>query len=305
MKNNIKALLFALIILNLFSFSKTFAQDFNVEVIINVDALPIDAKDRLNDFKRQVEDYFNTNKFAVGEIYPIKATLQFNFRSTDGFDQYEAQIFIASQRQIFNPDKFAQPTYTTAFKYLDERCTFDYNRALPFIQNDVRFDSFLSLLDYYAYTMLGFDEDTYYVKGGNKYYQKALDICNKPIADRKGWTETGGGSKPSRLQLVQEILSTRFDNYRKGLFEYFWMGIDSLALNPKNAYSYLITALEKIGAVRKKEVKSFNIDLFFAAKYVELADLFSNYGDRKVYDMLIRIDPSHRNDYEEAKKNAR
>jgi hypothetical protein len=305
MKNKIKVLLFVLISLNLFISSKIIAQDFNVEVLVNVDALPIDAKDRLTELKQQVEDYLNKNKFANGEIYPINATIQFIFRSTNGFDQYDAQIIVSSKRQIFNKDKNAKTTYTLAFMNFDERCTFDYNRSLPFIKNDVRFNSFLSLLDFYAYMMLGFDEDSYYVKGGNKYYQKALDICNKPIPNRNGWTETGGGSKPSRLQLVQELLNPRFDEYRTGLFEYFWMGIDSLSLNPKNAYQYIVTALEKIGNVRKKEVKTFNIDLFFDAKYQEIADLFLNYGDRSIYDILIRIDPSHQSAYEDAKKNAR
>lgn len=305
MQNKIKVLLVIIISLIVFYSNNLFSQDFEVEVLVNADALPIEAKDRLNELKRQVEDYFNKNKFANGEVYPIKATIQFVFRGTDGFDQYDAQMIVASQRQIYNKDKNAIPKYSKAFMFFDERCAFTYNRSIPFIKNEVRFDSFLSLLDYYAYMMLGFDEDTYFVKGGNRYYQKALDICNKPMSNRKGWTETGGGSKPSRLQLAQELLNPRFDEYRTGLFEYFWMGLDSLALNPTNAYLYIITALEKIGNVRKKEVKTYNIDLFFDANYIEISELFLTYGDRSVYDMLIQIDPTHQAKYEEAKKNAR
>ena len=305
MQNKIKVSFVVIISLIIFYSTNLYAQDFNVEVLVNADALPVEAKDRLNELKRQVEDYFNKNKFANEEIYPIKAIIQFVFRGTDGFDNYDAQLIVASQRQIYNKNKNAIPNYTKAFMFFDERCAFTYNRSIPFIKNDVRFDSFLSLLDYYAYMMLGFDEDTYYVKGGNKYYQKSLDICNKPMSDRKGWTETGGGSKPSRLQLVQELLNPRFDEYRTGVFEYFWMGLDSLALNPTNAYSYIITALEKIGSVRRKEVKTFNIDLFFDANYIEISELFLSYGDRSIYDMLIKIDPTHQAKYEEAKKNAR
>jgi hypothetical protein len=52
------------------------------------------------------------------------------------------------------------------FQFLDERVSFAYNNSLRFEKNDSRFDALLSLLDYYAYMVLGYDEDTYFVKGG-------------------------------------------------------------------------------------------------------------------------------------------
>ncbi len=136
-------------------------------------------------------------------------------------------------------------------------------------------------------------------------FQKALDICNKPMSDKKGWTESGGGSKPTRLQIVQELLSVRFDGYRKGLFEYMWMGLDSMSVNKRAAYKNVISALERIDQVRKSEIKSYNIDIFYDAKNKEIADLFIDYGDRAIYDKIIKFDPAHRNVYEEAQRKAR
>lgn len=294
------------------------AQDFETQVVVNVDALSVDAKDRVTNFKQQVEDYFNRNKFydnnyfnetnmPGSELYKIKVMVQFYFKSASG-DNYDAQLLVASQRIIDRYDKKQNPKYTTTFKILDERCSFTYNKSMQFIKNDLRFDSFLSLLDYYAYMILGYDQDSFFPKDDPKnnsiYFQKALDICNKPMSDKKGWTETGGGSKPSRVQLVQELLNTRYENFRNGFFEYHWFGLDSMGYS-KNSYSIILSALKKIGDIKKKEVKAYNIDLFFENKNVEIADLFMNYGDRKVYDQLILIDPSHQRIYEEAKKKAK
>jgi len=124
------------------------------------------------------------------------------------------------------------------------------------------------------------------------------------MVDRTGWTETGGGSKPSRLQMVQELMNPRFDDYRNGFYEYHWLGIDSLGLT-KNAYAYIYNAIEKMSKVKKKEVKSYNIDYFLETKAQEISDVFLNYGDKSIYDKLILLDPAHQRIYEDGKKKAR
>jgi len=296
-----------------------YSQDFDATVTLNTDALSSDAKDRVKDMKMQLEDYINKNKFYENSLfnennqqgaeqYKIKATIQITFKGTNGIDQYDAQVLIVSQRIVDREDKKTNPRYTVLFKYIDERCKFNYTRALQFIKNDFRFDSFLSFFDYYIYLMLGYDQDSFFPKDHPKnrsiYFQKALDICNKPMQDRTGWTETGGGSKPSRLTMVQELMNSRFDDFRNGFYEYHWLGIDSLGLT-RNAYAYIFNALEKISAVKKKEVKAYNIDYFFETKAQEIADVYLNYGDRGIYDKLIQLDPAHQRIYEETKKKAK
>jgi hypothetical protein len=315
---NCKNIIKSIIILLLIYSGALKAQDFEVQVTTVVDALSQDAKDKLKDFKQQVEDYFNRNKFydnsyfnennmPGAELYKIRASIQFNFKGGNA-DNYDAQIFIASQRIIDRYDKKQNPKYTTVFKILDERCSFYYSRTMQLIKNDLRFDPFLSLLDYYAYMMLGYDQDSFFPKDDPKnksiYFTKAQDICNKPMSDRNGWSETGGGSKPSRLQLVQELLNPRYEDFRNAFFEYHWFGLDSLGYS-KNSYKIILKALKKIGDIKKKEVKAYNVDLFFENKNTEIADLFLNYGDKKIYDQLILIDPSHQRIYEEAKKKAK
>jgi hypothetical protein len=286
------------------------SQDFEVAVILDMQSLSNDVKDKLKDFKQQVEDYYNRNKFADGEIYKIKASIQFSFRGSNGFDAYDAQVFVASQRVVDRSDKITNPKYSTLFRFLDERCSFNYNRAMPFIFNAIRFDSFLSLLDYYAFIMLGYDADSFFPskvfpqKSGTIYFQKALDICNKPMQDKNGWTETGGGSKPSRIQIVQELLNPKFLDLRSGVFNYHWNGLDSLGYTP-NAYNHILEAIEKIANVKKGEPKAYTVDIFFDTKNQEIAESFLNYGNKAIYDRLAQIDPGHQRAYEDAKKRAR
>lgn len=280
--------------------------DLNVEVIVDMSQLPPAIQSKLTKFKQQTEEYLNKNKYHDEKITPIKVQMQFSFTGVDNINlNYNAHVFIASQREVYNPFKNGPDKYSITFRFLDERCEFHYNENMPFIRNDNRFDSYLSLLDYYAYMIVGYDEDSYYPKGGNKYFQKALDICNKLTTNIKGWNETGGGSKPSRLQLVQEIMDVRFDKFRIAYFEYMWTGLDSLSINKTNAYKNILSALQSISEVKKKEVKSYNIDIFFDSKAQEIADTFIDYGNRSVYDKLIGFDRSHQSIYDETRKRAR
>ncbi len=295
------------------------AQDFDITVTLNVDALPPDAKDKVKDMKQQLEDYYNKNKFydnAIfnetnkpgADIYKIKGNLQITFTGTNGIDQYDAQVLILSQRIIDTQDKKQNPRRTVLFKYIDERFKFTYNRAIQFIKNEFRFDPFISFFDYYAYLMLGFDQDSFFPKdhpmNRSIYFQKAIDICNKPMTDRTGWTETGGGSKPSRLVFVQELMNPRFDDFRNGFYEYHWMGLDSLGLS-KNAYAYIFNAVDKIAKIKKREVRAYNVDYFLETKAQEISDVFLNYGDKGIYDKLMQLDPAHTRIYEEGKRKAR
>ncbi len=283
-------------------------QDLQVEVIVDMSLLPPDAQDKLSNFKRRTEEYLNKNKYfdETGPSTPIKVQMQFSFTGLDAVNyDYQAKIFIASKREIYNPFSVRDVKYATAFRFLDERCNFYYQDNMVFLKNDYRFDSFLSLLDYYAYIIAGYDEDSYFVKGGNKYFQKALDICNKVTGSLKGWNETGGGSKPSRLQLVQEILDVRSDGFRKAYFEYMWTGLDSLALNKMNAYRNILDAIYAISEVKKKQVQTYNIDIFFDSKATEIAETFIEYGSKSVYDKLMNYDRTHLSIYEDAKKRAR
>jgi hypothetical protein len=313
--------LFIILTVGLFFTPGIFAQDFEVTVMLDMQILNNDTRDKLKDFKQQVEDYFNKTKFYDENVfnesrsnksvnYKIKATLQFTFRSSNGLDYFSGQLFVASQRIVDKFDKSVNPKYSTLFRYYDDRVNFTYTRSMVFVKNDVRFDPLLSLLDYYAYLMLGYDADSFFPvkdipqKSGTQYFQKAYDICFRATGDKTGWTESGGGSKPTRQQMVQELLNPKFLNFRVGFYEYHWNGIDSLDYT-KNAYTYILYALEKIVYVKKIEVKTYNVDVFFDAKAQEIADVFLNYGDKSVYERFIRMDPSHTTIYDNAKKKAK
>lgn len=171
MQSQIKWFLIIVIILlssSDYIYSQT--QDLEVEVIVDMSLIPPDAQDKLSNFKRRTEEYLNRNKYFDEKVPPVKVQMQFSFTGLDAVNyDYQAKLFVASKREIYNPFNNGNLKYASAFRYLDERCDFYYNDNMVFLKNDYRFDSFLSLLDYYAYIIAGYDEDSYFVKGGNLF----------------------------------------------------------------------------------------------------------------------------------------
>src|SRR5690606_13859941 len=98
-----KLFILTCIIISLFSVN-LHSQDLEATVELNTESLTPEARERLNDFQRQVTDYLNRTKYHQNPIPPIKCTFQFNFTGNNGFDQYTAQIYVYSQREIYRQE---------------------------------------------------------------------------------------------------------------------------------------------------------------------------------------------------------
>ncbi|MBK6876300.1 MAG: hypothetical protein IPG99_07575 [Ignavibacteria bacterium] len=78
----------------------------------------------------------------------------------------------------------------------------------------LEFGSFLSLLDYYAYLLVGYDEGSYYPKGG------PTNIVRKPwIFATRLLPMPTDGQRPADpnlpdFQIIQELMSVRFDEFK-------------------------------------------------------------------------------------------
>ena len=87
-----------------------------------------------------------------------------------GSNNFTANLEIQSRRPVYNTDYFS-PTYN----FKDTKFTFAYTEHEPLIFNEQSFTSNLvSTMSFYAYLMLGIDEDTFKELGGTEYFEKVL-----------------------------------------------------------------------------------------------------------------------------------
>jgi hypothetical protein len=302
-KKSVKILVFAVFILVFSASPASFSQELDATVDVDLTALNIDIRDRLSNFKNDIQNYLNKTKFSDevivndlrGKPYKIKCNFNFFFRNATGVDSYEAQLVVGVQRNIYKTEN-----YTTVFRIKDETWSFNYVRGQNIYHDDLKFNNLSSFLDYYAYMIIGSDDDSWEPMLGTQRYQKAQNLVNLAIANGGGggWTDNSS-LKQSRSVYPAELLNSKYENFRKAVWTYHFAGIDSLQYNKKQALERLSEAVQVIGKIKKTEVRSFTIKQFFDAKYQEIASTFVDYYDKSIYRKLMEYDPDHASVYEE------
>lgn len=291
------------IYLLIFSLIKSPSQELDPTVDVNVDKVGSDARDRLANFKQEVTDYLSKTKFTDevivndlrGKPYKIKCNFSIFFTSSSGFDYYEAQTVVSVQRVIYKTQNFSP-----LIRIRDDMWQFNYIKGGAMIHDELRFNNLTSFLDYYAYMIIGYDDDSWELKLGSKRFQKAQDVVNLAVANNTptGWSDNTT-TKAARITYPMEIQTSKYDNFRKGVWMYNFAGMDSLQYNKRQALDRIVTAIELIGRTKKSEIRSFTIKAFFDSKYVEIAQTMVDYYDKSFYRKLGEIDPDHISTYDE------
>ncbi len=289
----------------LFSLVSICVYSQELDPLVDVDLSPLnpDVRDRLQTFKQEVTDYLSRNKFTNEEIvndvrgkpYKIRCNFNFQFTAAKSVDGYEAKLVVSVQRNIFKTQNF-----TTLMIIKDDNWEFTYTRGQAFYRDDLKFNSLTSFLDYYAFMIVGLDDDSWEHKLGTARFQKAQNTTNLALSNTtsKGWNDNTI-LKAARNTFPQELLNSKYDDFRKGLWLYHFAGLDSLQYNKRQSLERMAQAIELIGKTKKSEIRSFIIKSFFDTKYLEIAKTFVDYYDKSIYRRLMDIDPEHSSIYQD------
>jgi hypothetical protein len=300
MNSHPKALLFqvSLAILVLLAPLRLIGQELDCDVTVNYESIPSTNKEYLIDFASQIRTYMNSYKWTTEDLggEKIKCSLSIFFTSASGATGYSAQVFVGSQRLIYQSDG----KMTAVFRIKDDMWDFSYEKNQPIYHNEYRFDPLASVLDFYAYVIIGYDFDSHEALSGTPFFQKASNIVNlgASTAFSRGWNKSTGTY--TRAGLIDEVLNPRYASLRQGLYDYHFNGLDMMASERKQAFQTIVNVLDLFADFKSTEGSSvLYTRIFFDTKYLELADLFTDYWDPEIYAKLDAIDPSHQRYYDE------
>nr|WP_297788150.1 DUF4835 family protein [uncultured Allomuricauda sp.] len=257
----------------LFAALGTYAQELNCQVTVNSDQVGQTNQQIFRTLERSLNDFVNKTKWTnrtYRENERVNARMFITVTQYES-DRFEANIQIQSTRPVFNT------TYESpVFNYKDNAFNFQYQEFQPLVFNPNNFDSNLvGVISYYVYIILGLDADTFSLEGGNDFYRRAQNIVTQAQSSSySGWSQETGDR--SRFELVDNLLSNSFREYRIAMYNYHRKGLDILADNNSTGKQIIAGSLRLFETLISRRPNAFLIQTFFDAKSEEIQNIFSD-----------------------------
>lgn len=210
----------------------------------------------------------------------------------------------------------ARPAYNTTYdspllNFQDDNILFKYQEFQPIEFNENRVQgndplaaNITAILAYYVNIILGFDYDSYALRGGDVYFQKAWNIVNNAPDGRDitGWKSFEG--LRNRYWLAENMNNSRFALMHDVLYSYYRSGMDVFFENEEAGRSGIINSLNFLNTINTENPNSMIMQLFFQGKGNELVKIFSKAGNEqksRARDLLVRLDITNSNLYKDLK----
>ncbi len=208
-----------------------------------------------------------------------------------------------------------RPVYGTSYmtpliNFKDNNFTFTYQEfdRIEWQQNTFT-TNLTAMLAYYVYLILGIDADSYQRLGGTPYFQQCEQIVTMAQSASLESTEQTGwrafDSNRNRYALINNLIDEAFRKYREYFYTYHRLGLDEMSGNVANGRARIAEGIECLKEANRARPATYVINTFLDAKSDELTNLFQKGTDaekKKVYELLMDIDPTRQNTYEKITK---
>jgi len=289
-------------------FSKLSAQELqaNVTIIANRISTQIDHKifqtlqsslyDFLNNRKWTNENFQSNEKIVCNFLLNLSGSLDNN--------TFQGALTIQAARPIFN-SSYQSPLVN----FMDESITFRYiqYQSLDFNESRVQGSepfaaNLTAVFAYYVYMILGLNFDSYSLRGGDPYYQKAQNIVNNAPEGNNiiGWKAFDGVR--NRYWLNENLTNSRYTQIHDAMYDYYRQGLDQMYDKENDARSGILNSLSLLNNVNTENPNLMIMQFFFQGKANEISNVFKK-GDpdqkSRALDFLTRLDISNINRYKQ------
>ena len=249
------------------------AQEMNCIVTVNADQVSQTNKQIFKTLERSLSDLVNKTQWTNKTYQENERVNSRMFITVTNYDnnRFKATVQLQSNRPVFNTS-YESPV----FNYKDNQFNFEYIEFQPLTYNENIFDSNLvGVVSYYVYIMLGLDADTFALEGGTPYFKQAQKIVAQAQGSNvAGWNQSS--SERTRFELVDNILSNAYREYRVAMYNYHRKGLDIMAENNSAGKQVIAGSMRLLETLVKRRPNAFLIQTFFDAKSEEIQNIFSD-----------------------------
>ncbi|QEC40502.1 DUF4835 family protein [Pseudobacter ginsenosidimutans] len=282
------------------------AQELNARVSINAGRVSSQTDKKVfSTLQNTITNFLNTRKWT-NETFQANEKINCNFLvnilEAQPGNIYKATLTVQAARPVFNTNY-----ETPLINFQDDGLTFRYVEFQPFEFNDNRVsgsDPLVSNLSavfaYYVYMILGLDFNSFSLRGGDPYFQKAQNVVNNAPENRDitGWKAFDG--LRNRYWLVENLVNNRYNSIHEAMYSYYRLGMDHMYENENEGRTAVLNTLSMLNSLNNDIGNTMIIPFFLQGKSQELIRIFKKATPeekQKARDILQKIDISNANTY--------
>lgn len=255
------------------SFHMTSAQELNATVSVNAERMTDINPQIFKNLEKKLFEFLNNTKWT-NKQYKQNEKIECNFFiniSEFNSNNVSATLQVQSSRPIFNSN-YRSPVLNLN----DKDFSFSFVEFEQLVYDQNSFNSNLtSVLAFYVNIIIGLDMDSFSDLGGTKYLETAANIMNvAQPSGYKGWSQSEGNNN-NRYFLISDMLSNTFVPYRKAIYEYHFVGLDTMADDLKKGKQEIANAIQTVAIIQKSRPNALLTRTFFDAKTDEIVQVFS------------------------------
>ena len=287
-------------------------QEIQARITVNVNKDKIGTQiDRkiFQTLQTALTNFINNRKWtndAFQSSEKIQCNFLLNINDVVGQNLFKATLMVQAARPAYN-SSYQCPLVN----YIDDNLYFRYQEFQPIEFNENRIQgndplasNLTAVIAYWAYMILGFDYDSFSLRGGDPYFQKAQNIVNNAPESRDiiGWKNFE--SLRNRYWLSENINNNRFALLHDAIYSYYRSGMDIFYDNEDEGRNGILNCLNFLSTLNTENPNSMFIQFFFQGKSTEIVKVFSKANKEmkdRALNLLLKLDVTNARVYNELK----
>lgn len=284
------------------------AQELQANITVNASRVPSSVDHKIfNTLQSALYNFINGRKWSNESFQnneKILCNFLLNIASTGDNNTFQASLTVQAGRTIYN-SSYQSPL----INFNDESFSFRYveYQNLDFNENRVQGTepsaaNLTAEFAYYIYIILGLNFDSYSLRGGDPYFQKALNIVNNAPDGRDivGWKAFDGVR--NRYWLIENFTNSKYTLIHDAYYSYYRGGMDQLYDKEAEGRTAILNALNMLNTINTENPATMIIPFFFQGKSTEISKLFQKASPEeksRALDLLTKLDITNVNKYKQ------
>ncbi len=276
------------------------AQELLADVIVDYSQVQTSNTQIFKTLQKSLKDFINNTKWTDKQ-YTINERIECTFNivimKRPATTEFDAVLTVQSRRPVYNSNY-----YSTILNIQDPNFSFKYTEFEDLIFNPRKFSgkNLTEVIGFYVYLILGYDSDTFALKGGTEYFNTADKIVDASVNQGfKGWDAFDG--LKSRALFIGNILKPQNNTLRSIWYNYHRNGMDKFYNQEVYAKNTIANNLMKLKQYQNQTL-FYPLEIFVFSKRQEIASVFSgglstNANLTEVQQTLNALSPKYNEEF--------